>query len=371
MDYIRTYYPVLVNVLNNFYPSVTDNTTNLISKGVGVSASYGDYAFIDRSGPVTYYNALYVVALKNAASIATYLGETSDAATWTARAETVSAAINTYNWDDSVGAFFDGYCSSDSTSYCPTHAQDGNSISILSGAANSSRATSALSYLSANNNRTYGNSFYDNDVVSAGYSDLVYAFISYFEIQARFQSGLAPTALEQIRRMYGWMEASDPGITMWEGIGASGLPYEGAFTSLCHGWSTGVVSLLTNYILGVIPTGSGFNTYSIKPIPGDVTWANGVVPTPSGPISVYWESDAVDGLFYLSVNSPAGTNGTISVPVPNSSVAVYVGSTLAWQNDAPTAAYPTATFEAYAETGYVSVVLADADHVVTVGFASS
>jgi hypothetical protein len=236
--YMTKYYQTMVNVLDNFYPSITDTSTQLISKGVGVSGGYGDYAFLPRSGPVTYYNALYVMALKNAALIATFLGgHESDASRWTARAQTVSNAINNNLFDSSVGAFFDGFCGSTA---CLTHAQDGNSMSIVSGAVNGSRAESVLSYLSKALARSYGNAFYDNDNQGDGFSQRVYAFVSYFEIEARFITGLAESALEEIRRLYGWMSTHDPGVTFWEGIGDNGSLYEGSYTSMAHGWATGV-----------------------------------------------------------------------------------------------------------------------------------
>lgn len=366
-DFVVTYYQTMINVLDKFYPGITSTTTNLITKGLGISGGYGDYAFLPRTGPITYLNALYVIALDNAASMATYLGHKDDAARWSARSKTVAAAINAYNFDESVGAFFDGTCDAAATTYCATHAQDGNSLSIISGAANSTRAQSALAYLAKANARPYGNAFYDNDVLSGGFSQRVYAFISYFEIEARFQTGLANSALEEIRRLYGWMESNDPGITMWEGIGNNGQPYEGGFTSMAHGWSTGVVPALTNYILGVIPQGPGFSTFSVKPIPGDVTWAKGMVPTPKGPIRVSWDSDQAFGLFLLSVSAPEGTKATVSVPIGNSSVPVYVDGVTAWENG-PKA--QTASYSSYAEAGYVSVQVQGGDHTITVGYRS-
>jgi len=363
--YIQQYYQNMVDVLDNFYPAVSNPATQLITKGYGVSGSYGDYAFLDRTGPVTYFNALYVLALQNAASIATFLGgHDADAARWTAKAQNVSVAMNNLIFDNTAGAFYDGTCG---FAPCPTHAQDGNSLSIVSGVANSSRADSILSYLSAHNTLPYGNSFYDNDQVGAGFSQRVYAFISYFELEARFLTGLADSALDQIRRTYGWMASNDPGITMWEGIGTDGLPYEGAFTSMAHGWSTGIVPALTNYVLGVTPTGPGFSEWSVKPIPGDVQWAKGVVPTPTGPINVYWNNNEQLGLFFLSVSSPAGTSGTVSVPVPNSSSIVFVDGIPSYVNS-QSKAYSAQYLDASQE-GYVSVQVPGGEHTVTVGFS--
>ncbi|KAE9367272.1 glycoside hydrolase family 78 protein [Stipitochalara longipes BDJ] len=358
--YIQKYYPNIIKTLDTFYPSVTDPRTQLLSKGFGVSGGYGDYGFIPRSGPVTYYNALYVLALQNAATIAQFLSKDADDVRWSSRAAVVSAAINTYSFDSSVGAFFDGTCGD---SYCNTHAQDGNSLSIVTGIANSSIANSVLSYLSKANARPYGNAFYDNDVVGGGYSQRVYPFISFFEIQARFITGLADSALEEIRRLYGWMSTHDPEITQWEGIGPNGQPYEGDYTSMAHGWATGIVPALTNYILGVIPSGPGFSVYTIKPVPGDVEWAKGVVPTPNGPITVNWQQNRALGLFYLTATAPAGSQGTIYVPVSNSSVAVYLDS-----QPIPNSVHKRDD-DAGTGGGYVSVDIKDGlTHTISVGY---
>ena len=87
---------------------------------------------------------------------------------------------------------------------------------------------------------------------------------------------------------------------------------------MAHGWGTGVVPALTNYILGVMPSGPGFSTWSVKPFPGDVKWAKGRVPTPKGPINVGWTRDATG--FFLSVTGPLGTKGVVSIPVENGTV---------------------------------------------------
>lgn len=341
-------------VLDRYYPSITNNNTNLIQKGIGTSGGYGDYAFLPRTGPVTYYSVLYVMALNNAATIATSLGRDDDAKRWTDRAKVVASAVSERLFDTSVGAFFDGTCG---FSPCPTHAQDGNSISVLSGAATPEQAKSALDYLAKNNARPYGNSFYDNDFLQEGFSQRVYAFISYFEIQARFQIKSPETALEEIRRLYGWMATHDPKVTVWEGIGANGSLYEEGFSSQAHGWATGIVPLMTNNILGVLPTGPGFSTFTVKPIPGDVKWAKGQVPTPSGPIKVRWSRNEAAGLFWLAATFPADTKGTISLPVSGESTKVYLDKVEVAKE----------SFRRGGD-GYVSFEAGGGDHTVTVGY---
>lgn len=324
--YVQEYYSTLQNVLNDYYPSVTDETTSLLDKDLPGASGYGDYAFLNRSGIVTYYNTLYVLALQNAASIATAVGNDQDSASWSERAQTVSTAINNHLWDKTTGAYLD------SLSGPVRHAQDGNSMAIIAGISSSSQTDDILSYFNSLA-LPYGNPFYDNDSIGSGFSERVYAFISYFEIQARFLSGNASTALDQIRRMYGWMSTNDPTVTFWEGIGTSGSMYEGAYTSASHGWSTGVLPALTNFILGVTPTGPGFLTWSVKPIPGDVTWASGVLDTPNGSLNVSWTVQEVSQ-FSILVGIPPGTSGIVSVPVNNSKSTVLLDGTTVWNGEA-------------------------------------
>jgi hypothetical protein len=313
--YATTYYPNLLKVLDAWYPSLTD-ADGLLRKGLNGTSGYGDYAFLGRTGQVTYYNALYVMALRNAAALASSLGHPDDAARWRARAGTVATAINTHLWDANAGAYLD------SAVGAVRHAQDGNSYAVLTGVADATRAGRALDYLATNNVTAYGNSFMDNDTLVPDGRQRVYAFTSYPEIQARFQTGQADSAIDQIKRMYGWMSGHDPGITSWEGIGAGGSMYQGPYTSAAHGWSTGVLPALTNDLLGATPTGPGFATWSVAPHPGGVAWARGQLPTPHGPLRVGWTNGKRH--FALTIDAPRGTSGLVTVPTNGKAVRVLL-----------------------------------------------
>lgn len=261
LSYIDTYYPTLLSVLDTYYVQHTDNETSLLVRQPG----YGDYAFLPRDGSAAYYSALYVLALNRAAELADHLDKPDDATRWRGRASAVSQAVLDTLWDADAGAFFDRRCDSDGTAAagCDAHAQDGNSLAVLAGIADGPRAASALSYLAGTTARPWGNAFYDGggEALGAGFSDRVYAFISYFETAARFEqqnqsqhqnqnengnvnanttAAGSGGAIDQLRRTYGWMSSRDPGSTFWEGVGGGGAKYQGAFTSLAHGWSTGV-----------------------------------------------------------------------------------------------------------------------------------
>ncbi|MER6208685.1 alpha-L-rhamnosidase C-terminal domain-containing protein [Streptomyces sp. NPDC001642] len=320
-QYATRYYPNLLKVLDTWYPSVTDDA-GLLSKGLNGTGNYGDYAFLGRTGRVTYYNALYVQALQNAAQLARLLGQKGDAARWSTRADKVAQAVNSLLWDADAGAYLD------SGTGAVRHAQDGNSLAVVTGIADTARATSALAHLEATTKRPYGNAFMDNDTLFDQASQRVYAFTSYPEIEARFLSGQGESALDQIRRMYGWMDKNDPGTTHWEGIGPGGSLYEDAYTSMAHGWSTGVLPALTNNLLGARPTSPGFATWEVRPQPAGVDWATGQLPTPHGPLGVEWENSA--RVFRLTVKVPRNTEGSVVLPGDARGLRVSAGRRTLW-----------------------------------------
>lgn len=318
--YANAYWSVLTKVLDGYYPQYIDAKTGLLTKSGALG--YGDYAFLPRSGPITYYNALYVRALRYAAQLASSLGkDEASIEAWKTRADSLSRAVNQHNFDTKVGAYFDGGpCPGQAEgTYCDVHSQDGNSIAILSDIASKTTSQKVLDYYGKATSRPWGNAFYDNDVLAPndGFSDRVYAFISYFEIAARLATqGHQESAYDQLKRMYGTMAKKDPGITMWEGIGSNGTAYEGPVTSMAHGWSTGIVPLMSNYVLGVQPVSPGFKEWKICPIvEGPLTWARGVVPTPQGDISVSWEKGSK---FKITFTTPKGTHGTVCPPAGRS-----------------------------------------------------
>jgi len=81
-----------------------------------------------------------------------------------------------------------------------------------------------------------------------------------------------------------WLEMPDPhAVTI---VGSEHARYGGYETSLCHGWSAGPIPWLHQAVLGVRPAADGFASVVFSPNLGDLSWAEGVVPTPLGDIAV-------------------------------------------------------------------------------------
>ncbi len=188
-------------------------------------------------------------------------------------------------------------------------------FAVLAGLATSAQARSALDYLGGHEWRPYGAAIADNDVWDGypwgDYADQrVYPFISYFDVVARYQTGLDHSALALIRREWGYMLANGPQSTMWETIGAAGGPPGDQTPSYDQGWSSGAAPALTNYALGVRPASPGFGSYVAEPHPADLRWARGNVPTPHGTISFSWDYGARK--MTAKVDAPVG--GRIVLP---------------------------------------------------------
>jgi len=138
-------------------------------------------------------------------------------------------------------------------------------------------------------------------------------YMSGFHVFADFEMGDATDALANIRKEWGYMLNRDPGGVFWERIENSGLPGRGLFSdSAAHAWSTGPTVALSKYVLGVAPKTGGFRQWSVAPQVGDLAWAQGVVPTPRGSISVRWLHNG--GSFALTVKGPKRGSGLVTIP---------------------------------------------------------
>ncbi len=83
------------------------------------------------------------------------------------------------------------------------------------------------------------------------------------------------------------------------------------YTSLAHPWGGGVTKWLSEEILGIKPTAPGFASVEISPRPGHtLTWVEGAVPTPRGPISAHFDLRRGGA----DVHIPAGTVARVGIP---------------------------------------------------------
>jgi alpha-L-rhamnosidase-like protein len=273
------------------------------------------------SGEETYDNALYVWTLQAAAQAADAENQPSLAARYASDATTTAAAINAKLWDASAGAYI---VEPGNTA----HPQDGNVMAVLAGVATGQRATDVLNFLKGQWTK-YGADTIDQPGNIVG--QYVSPFISYYELLAYADQDTAvgtADAMNLLDRTWPHMLSGDTTGTFWENVSLAGAPQLGAYTSLSHGWSAGVVPFLSNVLLGVSPDSGGFATFTVLPHPASgVHWAEGSVPTPHGDITSAWRQDG-DGLT-LAVTGPSGTTFTAGVP-DASGATVTLNGRLVW-----------------------------------------
>ena len=91
-----------------------------------------------------------------------------------------------------------------------------------------------------------------------------------------------------------------------------GYNYDSAYTSHSHGWSSGPTSALTFYVLGLTVTSTQGKTWSVAPHLSGLSSAEGGFQTPLGWYGVKWSVS--HSSFTLTLDVPAGTSGTVSLP---------------------------------------------------------
>ena len=128
-------------------------------------------------------------------------------------------------------------------------------------------------------------------------------FMLSFALGALHRLGETDEALEQLRHLWG-AQVESGALTFAEDFTGDtttamyGRPFG---RSLCHGWSTGPVALLPQFVLGIVPLADGWSEFAVDDRLADLDWAAANVPTPHGTISVIAERQL------LRVWVPAGS----------------------------------------------------------------
>ncbi|XXG95963.1 hypothetical protein Hte_002239 [Hypoxylon texense] len=238
---------------------------------------------------------LYYRTLVTGSELATLLGDTTGVnSTWLDSAAELQSAINARLWDESSGAFDNSIESRDNNT--GLHPQDGNALAVLFGVVNATSDQAQDISTSLTKNWT---------PIGAESPELpgeVSPFISSFEIQAHLLVGQTQRALDLIRTSWGWYLNNENGTqsTMVEGYlvdGSFGYRHDAgyqedySYTSHSHGWATGPVTALTEYVLGLGITGLAGATWQMAPHFGDLQHAEGGFTTSIGKYSAAWTVD--------------------------------------------------------------------------------
>ncbi|KAI1764954.1 glycoside hydrolase family 78 protein [Hypoxylon sp. FL1150] len=265
---------------------------------------------------------LYYRTLVTGSTLATWLDDTTGVnSTWLESASKLQGAINAQLWDEIAGAFDNSVESRENDT--GLHPQDGNALAVLFGVVNATSDQAQDISTSLTKNWT---------PIGAESPELpgeVSPFISSFEIQAHLLVGQTQRALDLIRTSWGWYLNNENGTqsTMVEGYltdGSFGYRHDAgyaedySYTSHSHGWATGPVTALTEYVLGLSITSQAGSTWQLAPHFGDLQHVEGGFTTSLGKYSAAWTLDN-DGGYVLEYSAPEDTSGVLILPESNRS----------------------------------------------------
>jgi len=255
-----------------------------------------DWAGMDtpRQGIVTHQNAWLVKALREVSALAQQLGvetKDEDSATFLFFADKIKAALNKHLWSEDDGAFSD--CRHVDGKLSATISQQTNTVVYLCGCAEGDRRDKLAEYVRQ---------------APEAWVQIGSPFMMFFSLEALVQQGQFSRILSLIRDNWGLM--LDRGATTcWEMF--PGYEQDRWTRSHCHAWSAAPGYFLPAYQLGVRPLKPGFAEVLIRPEPVDLTWCQGLVPTPHGEIAVDW---SWEDAFSISVTLPRPLPCVIQLP---------------------------------------------------------
>jgi hypothetical protein len=114
-----------------------------------------------------------------------------------------------------------------------------------------------------------------------------------FLLEGLFENGQADYAIELMTRNdeRSWRHMIDVGATItmeaWDAKFKPNLDWN-------HAWGAAPANIIPRYVLGVRPLEPGFAKILIAPQPGPLKHAQGVVPTPRGPVKVKCDGRRVE-----------------------------------------------------------------------------
>jgi alpha-L-rhamnosidase len=229
-----------------------------------------DWADMDTpdTGVVTHNNCFMVLALRDCARMADWLGRPAVARRFRATASRMAAAINRWLWDPRRRAYVDSVHADGVVS--TVFSQQTQTAALMAGVATGARERRC------------------RDIVHRPPEGFVRAgspFFEFFLLEVLATEGRTREFLDVIRSDWGFM-IDQGATTFWEMWSVK----TGRLTrSHCHGWSAAPTFFLATEILGVRPLKPGFAECTVTPRLGGLDFVRGAVPTPRGPIRVSCE----------------------------------------------------------------------------------
>jgi alpha-L-rhamnosidase len=243
----------------------------------------------------TVVNAFHIRALALMAELAGAIGRSAEAADYRARERQAQEAFQRALFDPARGLYRDG----EGTDHVSLHA---NLFPLAFGLVPHAHAGAVSAWLAGR-----------------GMACSVYA--AQYLLEGLFEHGAGAEALALMTAPAdrSWRHMLQSGTTItWEAWDQKYKPNQ----DWNHAWGAAPANLLPRFLLGAQPLVPGWRRARIRPVPGTLTRAEGVVPTPRGPIRVEWTGGE---RFTLRIALPAGMSAAIELPAAPGSRGVFSG----------------------------------------------
>jgi alpha-L-rhamnosidase len=258
----------------------TDKKTGLFIQRYETSKYAGDLRLGD-TRTRSYMNILLWAVYRDAGRIANHLGLHEDEKRFHLLARETREAVNTYLWDDQEGFFREALESPGLGFYA-------NALALAMEFATTEQAKRVAPRLT----RDWHGKF--QSLASRG----------------KFEYGFGHSGLQAIFD-HNWIRLLDES---WKGATTT----HECMTMITNGWGdeshpdTAIAGHFSSYVLGIVPEKPGFKRFIFRPQPAGVSWAKGLVPTPSGLIHASWSLNKDTMTAELTV--PDGTIANLELP---------------------------------------------------------
>lgn len=272
--------------LTAVYPAVKDylSVWKLDDQGLAVHRA-GDWDWADwgQNADVAALDSAWLyLALKGAVEMARVTGHDADVAGYRSKMAAIEAGFNKTFWKDGY------YRSSAHTGETDDRA---NAMAVVAGLAKTEYYPALRKVLATQQHAS--------------------PYMEKYVLEALFLMGSAEQAMGRMKSRYAEMIV-EPISTLWENFGGKGG--KGGSGTYNHAWSGGPLTMLSQYVAGIAPTASGWQSFAVKPQPGALTRIDTLVPTPYGTVSFALRREGKGLRMELTV--PPGTRATVTVPPP-------------------------------------------------------
>jgi hypothetical protein len=289
---VRELLPVAEKILNRF-ESWEDK------EGIIDSPPYPywiDHAAIDRYGANFSFNALYLLAMQNFASISGWTGNADVSEKFKSRVGKLRMNMRTRFWDAEQKLFSDTWNGKELSS---KFSEQSNSLAIVAGIATPEQQKDILKEFVQNKSQRLVRS----------------VLFMHYLAESLFMTGNGGEALSMLREHYHHMRA-EGAETLWEEWGLTVSKRSGKFepeNSRCNiqAEHTFLGYSLTRWLLGIVPTMPGMAEVEISYHSANLPEIKGSMPSPRGTISIAWKE--IKNGISLEVDIPAGIRAHVNM----------------------------------------------------------